>query len=213
MTPPPEILYVPDWSAIFAGIAVLISLYTLWYSKFRKGKLLFACSRWSNIGLSNNNKTGAAFAVNIDIHNTGPKAYTLYDLLIQVETSQNKKIYYDPIFLFDMTTYVQSVGKQNQIGLSNNGGVPLPIIIPDHSVFKFPFEILFMPQDKATTVILPEDAPFTIKLFAKTSRQKNYSEVAYQEIAKDDIKDLKNGNFSGVLSTSSIKDRSNFINK
>jgi hypothetical protein len=111
-----------------------------------------------------------------------------------------------------MTTYVQSIGKQNQIGLSNNGAVPLPIIIPDHSVYKFPCEILFMPHDKATSVILPTDAPFTINLFAKTSRKKDYREVAYQKIAKDDIKDLENGKFSGVLSSISIKDRSDFIN-
>lgn len=148
MTNPPEILYVPDWSAIFAGIAVLISLYALWHSKFRKGKLLFACSRWSVIGLSNNNATGAAFALNIEIHNTGSQPITLFDLLLEVETTTNKKIYYDPVFLFNMTTYVQSMGQQNQIGLANNGQVSLPLIVPNNSVYKFPCEILFMPNDK-----------------------------------------------------------------
>ena len=41
METPPEIFYKPDWSTIFAGLALLISFFAHYFAKFSRGKLIF----------------------------------------------------------------------------------------------------------------------------------------------------------------------------
>lgn len=207
---PPEILYKPDWSAIFAALAFVLSCLAFWFARFRKGELSFACSRWTALGLNNNGKDGAAFVVNIEVYNTGSEPQTIYDFLLEAVTTNGIKIYYDPIFLFNLNNYIKAMGQPNQIGQANNGAVPLPIIIPNGLTFRFPCELLFMPQDKETTIILPTDAPFKLNLYARIGKN-NYKKVSEQDISASDIKNLKNGSFSGVLSSKSIEKRESFI--
>ena len=207
-----ELLYKLDWSTIFAGLAFIVSFFALYFAKFNRGKMIFACSRWTALGLDNDGKRGAAFAINIESFNTGAKPVKLFDFLLVAETVSGSLVYYDPIFLFSMNSYIQAMGQQNQIGQANNGTVPLPIIIPNGATFKFPCELLFMPQDKKTTVLLPEDAPFKLKLYARIDNKK-YKKISEQFFSSDDINNLRNGSFSGVISTSSIEERNKFIKR
>lgn len=61
--------------------------------------------------------------------------------------------------------------------------------------------------------MIPSDAPFTINLYAKSTGNKKYYLVANQSIVKNDIQNLQNGSFLGVLSTISVEDRESFIQK
>ena len=190
---------MPDWGAIFAGFAILISLFTLWYSVFRRGQLSFACSRLTAIGMASSGRTASAFAIKVDVINSGSRPIVLRDLLLEANTNTGKRIFYDPILLFDLTNYVASVGQQNRIATSQKGQAPLPISIPAGQHFEFGYEILFMPHDKKTAVETPDDAPMTLDLYALTSRKRKYRHIVTQEISSDDVKSLVNGSFSGVL--------------
>jgi len=211
-TNPPELLYIPDWSAIFAALAFVLSFFAFYFSRFRKGKLTFACARWTALGLDNNGHNGAAFVVNIEVYNTGSTPQTIYDFLLVAITKNGTKIYYEPIFLFSINDYIRCIGQKDQISKANNGVVPIPVIIPNGLTYKFPCEILFMPQDKMTTIILPDDAPIKINLYARIENN-NYNKISEQEFSKLDIGNLRNGSFSGVLSTLSIEKRETFIKR
>jgi hypothetical protein len=89
---------------------------------------------------------------------------------------------------------------------------PLPVAIPAGKQFDFGFELLFMPHDKKTAIQIDTDTPFELNLYSLSDRGKNYKLVATQIISTEDIKNLTNGSFAGVLSTSSIKNRDTFIN-
>src|SRR2546423_1830560 len=103
MNNPPEILYTPDWEAILAALALGLSLFNLWYSVFRRGRLSISASRWTAVGMEAAGKTVAAFAVKIDVINTGGRPILLKDLFLEAETQDGTRIYYDPIMLFDLT--------------------------------------------------------------------------------------------------------------
>jgi len=64
-----------------------------------------------------------------------------------------------------------------------------------------------MPQDKKTSIINEEDGSFELEFYAITENWKDYKLVSKQKIKEEDIKNLRNGNFAGVLSTTSIENR------
>ena len=198
---------------IISLLAVVISFFTFWYNSFREGEPIFTCSRWTAIGLSNSGQEGSTFAINIGVTNDGNAPLELVDLLLVAETHNKKKIFYDPIILFDLTYYISSQGEDGRMGKAQKGQVPLPMIVPPNQQYTFEKEILFMPYDKTTSIINHIDAPFTLELYALTNRANSYKKIAEQYFRPEDIQNLVNGSFSGVLSTYSIKNREEFINK
>jgi len=201
------------WGVIIAGIALSLSLFNLWYTVFRKGRPIYACSKWTAIGLDASGQPGATFVLQIGIINNGNKPLILKDFMLIAETVRNKKILYDPIMLFDLTYYIASVGRENRMIESQKGQIPLPLTIPANEQYEFNYEILFMPYDKKTAVHTLSDTPLILKLHALTNRLKSYQLAATQKIDKNDIQNLQNGSFVGVLSTESTKNRDRFIEK
>lgn len=168
---------------------------------------IFSISRWTAFGISNNGKNGSTFIIKIDINNPSTKPVTIKDFAIIAKTKDNDKIIYEPILLWDLTYYIESMGVPKKIVEFQKGQIPLPINIPSKQSYQFDYEILFMPQDKKTSIINEKDAPFEIKVYALTDNWKDYKMVSKQKFTEREIKDLQNGNFSGVLSTSSIENR------
>jgi len=212
MSQHPEIVSSFDWRLLIAVLALLLAVFNLWYSAFRKGKLSFVSSRWTAVGIDVSGKTGAVFALKIDVINNGSKSIQLTDLLLEAKLQDGTRIFYDPIFLFDLTTYIGSMGNGDRIAKSQKGMAPLPAAIPAGKQFDFGFELLFMPHDKRTAIQIATDTPVELNLYSLSDRDKNYTLVATQEISTEDIKSLTNGGFAGVLSTSSIKNRDKLIN-
>lgn len=203
-----------------AQIAIIISLFALvvtvinfWYNSLRKGKPVFTCSRWTAIGVEASGQQGSTFAINIAVINEGKYPLVLTDFLLVAETHNKKKIFFDPIILFDLTYYIGSMGEQARMAKAQKGQIPLPIIVPPSQQYTFEKEILFMPYDKATTIINNVDAPFSLSLYALTDRDSNYIKIAEQQFRPEDINTLVNGSFAGVLSSYSTKNREVFINK
>ncbi len=205
-------LSTADWTAIIAGPALILSLFNLWYTILRKGRPIFACSRWAAIGLTAKGQPGASFAVQIGIVNNGSRPLLLKDFMLAAETP-HRKIFYDPILLFDLTQYIADVGRNDRITRAQKGQAPLPILIPACQQYDFPCEVLFMPYDKKTTVLIESDTPCILNLYALTDRSKSYELIATQELSREAVQELKSGGFSGVLSTASTKIRESFIRK
>lgn len=198
---------------VISLVALGISFFTFWYNFLREGEPIFTSSRWTAIGISNSGQEGSAFAVNISVNNDGNAPLELIDFMMVAETHNKKKIFYDPIILFDLTHYISSLGEDGRMGKTQRGQVPLPMIVPPNQQYTFEKEILFMPYDKTTSIINNIDAPFTLKLYALTNRTNSYKKIAEQYFRPEDIQNLVNGSFSGVLSSSSIRKRKEFINK
>jgi hypothetical protein len=68
--------------------------------------------------------------VKIDITNTGSRPILLKDLFIEAHSERGRRIYYEPIMLFDLTHYYASTGQAGRIATTPKGMVPLPIAIP-----------------------------------------------------------------------------------
>lgn len=213
MKPPPEILYEPDWSAIFAALAFALSLFTLWYSAFRRGRLSISTSRWTALGLEASGKPAAAFVVKIDVINTGGRPILLKDLFLEATTRHGAKIYYEPIMLFDLTDYFGSLGQDRRIATAQKGMVPLPIRVPSGKQLDFGAEMLFLPHDKKTAVRVADDFPILLRLFASTERTNGYAQITTQIVTAEDVASLTNGSLAGVLSSTSIEQRDDFLNK
>ena len=192
---------------VLSILAFIISGFSFWYSFLKQSDPIFSISRWTAFGISNNGKNGSTFIVKISINNPSIKPTTIKDLVIIAKTENGKKIIYEPIMLWDLTYYIESMGVAKKIVEFQKGQIPLPISIPAKESFQFDYEILFMPQDKFTTIINNEDGSFELEVYALTDKWKDYNLISYQKILEDDIKNLQNGNFSGVLSTSSIEYR------
>ncbi len=177
----------------------------------RKGELQFACSRWTIIGLDACGSLGAAFAVKVDMLNSGSSPLFLKDLLLVVETCDGKSIFYEPIFLFDMTRYIESIGEANRITMCQKGAIPLPTIVSAGERLNFGCEVLFLPHDKEKPVLIDSDSFFELKLLSLSGDSKNYRLIARQKITSSDIGNLSNGSFSGVMSTASTSKRDKYI--
>ena len=94
-----------EYAVIISVIALIVSIFTFWYSNIRKGQPIFSCSRWTAIGLEVEGKQGSAFAVRIGINNNGNSPIEIIDFLLVAETHKGQIIIYDPILLFDLTYY------------------------------------------------------------------------------------------------------------
>ena len=201
-------------TTLIASLAFVFSFYTFWYTRIRRVKPVFACSRWNAIGLTAQNQPGAAFALSIGVANYSNHPLIITDYLLEADTSR-KKIYYDPILLFDLNHYIIAfLTNQNAIiAHSQKGQAPIPIIIPAIQQYSFDYELLFMPQDKMTSINTQKDTPFTLRLFVLTDRAATYEEIAAQEIGQQDVANLMNGGFSSVTSTVSIQRRSQFMDQ
>lgn len=205
-------LSASGWNVLIAGFALLLSCFNLWYIFIRKGKAIFACSRWTAIGLTARDRAGLSIALQIGIVNHSTKPLLLKDLMLLVD-APDRKIFYDPIFLFDLTQYIASVEKNDRILKTQKGLVPLPINIPPNQQYDFPCELLFLPYDKKTAVLTHSDTPCTLNLYALTDRAKSYEQVATQKLTKEAVQELQSGGFSGVLSTASTEKRESFVRK
>lgn len=205
-------LNTDELALIISICAILVTIISFWYNSLRTGVPIFACSRWTAIGLDNSGQQGSSFVIKIGVINYGNRPLLINDFLLIAETHNNKKIVYDPIILFDLTFYIASIGKQNRMTESQKGQIPLPIIIPPNKNYNFDYEILFMPYDKKTSIINNQDSPFTLKLYARLKKE-SYKLIAEQVIKKEDIASLTNGSFCGVLSSTSTEHREKFLNK
>jgi len=198
-------------SASVAIIALIISGLSLWYGYLKKVDPVFCCSRWTALGIENSGKDGSTFIVKVDINNPSNKPVIIKDIVLIATTKNKSKIIYEPIMLWDLTYYIESMGVPKKIVEFQKGQIPLPIVIPAKQSFGFKHEILFMPQDKKTSIINNTDAPFEIEIFALTDLWRNYKKVAYQNFDESNVENLKNGNFSGVLSTASTENRKKLL--
>jgi len=192
---------------IISILAFGISALSFWYGFLKCPDPIFSISRWTAFGITNKGREGSTFILKIDINNPGTKPVMIKDFIIIAVTHNGNKIIYEPIMLWDLTYYIESMGTPKKIVEFQKGQIPLPITIPQNQSFHFDYEILFMPQDKMTTIINEEDVPFEIEVYALTEKWKDYKLISFQKFAKNDIVNLKNGNFVGVLSTSSIENR------
>ena len=202
---------------ITSVLAIIISCYSVWYTKFRKGKLQFNCTRWTAIGLQvkdqNNTFIGATIALDISIVNDGAKPKLVKDFLLFANTSTGKEIVYSPVMIFDITNYASTLGGNNRIGKAQKGLVPLPALVQEQSSYKFEKEILFMPLDKKTAINVQSDPPCTLKLYALIDDEKDYELISTQTVESKDIGQLKNGSFSSFESNVATSNRESFINK
>lgn len=195
-------------ATLFISIfAILISAISFWYGFLKKSDPIFSISRWTAMGITNNGKNGSTFITKISINNPSTKPTAIKDFAIIAKTEKGKKIIYEPILLWDLTYYIESMGIPKKIVEFQKGQIPLPIIIPAKESYQFEYEILFMPQDKKTSIINEEDGSFELEFYALTENWKDYKLVSKQKIKEEDIKNLRNGNFAGVLSTTSIENR------
>ncbi len=192
---------------IISIFAILISAFSFWYGFLWQSDPIFSISRWTAFGITNNGKNGSTFIIKISINNPSTRPTTIKDFAIIAKTEKGKKIIYEPIMLWDLTYYIESMGVPKKIVEFQKGQIPLPISIPAKESYQFDFEILFMPQDKKTSIINNEDGSFELEVHALTDKWKDYKLVSKQKIKEDDVKNLQNGNFSGVLSTTSIENR------
>lgn len=196
--------YIPIIVSIFA---LIISGLNFWFGFIRKIDPTFCCSRWTAFGITNSVQEGATFIVKIDINNASNHPVTIMDFIIIATTSKKDKILYEPILLWDLTYYIESMNVPKKIIEFQKGQIPLPVIIPAKQMYSFDYEILFKPKDPSVVIINNQDAPFNLQLLALTDRWKNYKVVVNQEFHESDIVNLTQGNFSGVLSTVSITNR------
>lgn len=173
----------------------------------------FSCSKWTAVGMDAGGQPAASFAIKIDIYNTGARPIVLQDLILEAETHDGSRIYYEPIVLFDMKNYFSTIGQERRIATAQQGMVPLPVTISPKEHFDFNHEILFLPLDHTSIAKVPQDAPLDLRVFARSNRSKTYAEVGYQRVNVTDISQLSNGSFSGLLSTSSLLKRPDFISK
>lgn len=192
---------------IISLFALFISGFSFWYVFLKHSDPIFCVSKWTAFGISSNGKDGSTFIVRIDINNPSSRPVTIEDFVLVVKTKTNKKILYEPIMLWDLTYYIESIGVPKKITEFQKGQIPLPFNIPTKEAFKFDYEILFMPKDIKVSVKNDEDAPLEIEVLALTDKWKDYKLVSNQRFTIDEIKNLTNGSFSGVLSTSSIENR------
>ncbi|MEX2411328.1 MAG: hypothetical protein WD607_08170 [Candidatus Paceibacterota bacterium] len=187
--------------------ALLISAFSFWYGFLKQSDPIFSISRWTALGISNNGKNGSTFILKLSINNPSTRPITINDFAIIAKTGKGKRIIYEPLMLWDLTYYIESLGVSKKIVEFQKGQIPLPLSIPAKESFQFDYEILFMPQDKKASIINAEDGSFVLEFYALTDKWKDYKLVSTQKIMEEDIKNLQNGSFSGVLSTTSIENR------
>ena len=167
-----------------AGLALLISLYNLWYSTYRRGELDLTCSRWMMMSSRTDvpDKMTGVFMLSINAINTGTQPIALNDLVLQLKTHNGKLLYYHPSLLFDTSQLIESLGLEDRYHKSIKGGPPLPVVVPATSSFDFGYDIVFSFDGSGQVLQVPDDAPFVLNLYALTSRHKEYKLVATQTV-------------------------------
>ena len=130
---------------IISILALTVSGFSFWYGFLKHSEPIFSVSKWTALGMLNNNKDASTFIVRIDINNPSTRPITIKDFALLAITHNQKKIMYEPIMLWDLTYYIESMGISKKIVEFQKGQIPLPINIPSKGTFKFDYEILFMP--------------------------------------------------------------------
>jgi len=198
------------FNSVIAGIALLLSGVSIWATFFRRGKLITVASQWTAIGMDAGGQSAASMTVRIAFLNTGTKPVIVRDVMMVAVTAAGNTIAYEPILLFDIVRYISGVGTEARITDCQQGPVPLPVLIPPASQFEFPASVMFLPEDKKTAVLLQKHLPVTIELYYLSDRRRHYQRAAVQYISEDEVRNLKNGAFAGLISTESKKRRPSF---
>jgi len=198
---------------ILVGVlAFILSLANFWFNFLRKAKPSFVCSRWTTIGVQHGDGfPRAAFAVKISITNNGVKPLTVKDFLLVARDKNSTLFYYDPILLFDVRQWIEEGNKADKVGRCQKGQVPLPFVVTPKTTFDFEHHVFFLPADKTTMIDPRVDGPVTLRLYALTDRSSKYKLASIQQFNHEDIKDLKMGSVSSVLSDESVRFRPEFI--
>lgn len=155
-------------------------------------------------------QSAASMTVRIAFLNTGTKPVIVSDVMMVAVTRAGERIAYEPILLFDIVRYISGVGTETRIADCQQGPVPLPVSIPPASQFEFPASVMFMPEDKKTAVLVQKHLPLTIELYCLSDRRSHYEKAAVQYVSEDEVRNLKNGAFAGLISTESQKRRPSF---
>lgn len=200
-----------------AFVAIAISLFTLWHSSIRKGKLEVACSRWAitPVDLRGSKEKTGVFILKISAINTGTQPIMLRDLLLQVRTHNNKVLNYIPSLLIDSEQLLEMVAKNHPdaFGDSQRGTVPLPVAVPAGSDYGFGHDIMFSPFRSEEVLLLPEDTPFELCLYALTSRDKQYQLVVKNTVSDTGAEDLVRYKLNVVPSNYFMAEREAFLER
>lgn len=200
---------------VYVGmLAFLISCLNLWYNFLRKAKPKFVCSRWTAIGMQHSDGfPKAAFAVKISSINNGAKPLEVKDFLLTAKDKNKILFIYEPILLFDLRQWIEDGNKPDKFGWAQKGQIPLPFVVPPKETFDFEHHIFFLPADKATMIDPRVDGPVELRIFALTDRSSSYKLIGEQQFKHEDIKDIRMGSFSSILSDESTKVRAYFVKK
>jgi|GEM_PF-4381609 len=200
---------------VLAIIAIIISVFSLYISLLKIGRLKYVFSQYTALGMDSideneNRKTGNSFLFNIEVANTGVFPKVVKDIFINVKTKDNSNIIYEPILNFDLVHYIANPESPKLIAESQKGQVQFPFTVEGNSIFRFPYQVLFLPKDKKTIALRDSDFPVVLEIYARSFR---YKLVSKQKITEEDIKSLVNGNYAGVLTSSVIEKREKWLMK
>ncbi len=198
---------------LLSSIAIIVTIINFWYSFYRKRPLRFVCSSYTGLGMEiqPKNLIGSSFAIKLDIINEGSVPQVLSDLIIKANYEGEKETFnYEPIVLWDFIEQIRSDG-QKVVGNSQNGQVDLPKLINPKSYFSFEHHILFLPLDKKTIIKTNTNKNIYVRVFALTQGNKNYKLIGSQQFKSEDLKKIKNGSFSSVISDESKLHRHKLI--
>ena len=202
------------WNTIIAALALLLSAVNFWYSFLRRARPVFVCSRWTAVGMQGaDGRPRAAFAVQISVINRGRKPLELTDFVLVADTEQGKRVFYEPLFLWDLRQYIEDSGRQDRIGRAQKGQVPLPILVPPDEYYDFGYPALFLPIDVQTLIQPQTDAPLSLRLYALTNRSKGYQLIDTQVFEAESLANLGHGDISAARSSASVRKRSEFVHK
>lgn len=198
---------------LLSSIAIILTIINFWYSFYRKKPLRFVCSSFTGLGMEMQpeNKIGSSFAIKLDIINEGSVPQVLTDLIVKANYEGEKESFnYEPIVLWNFTEQIRSNG-QKTVGNSQNGQVNLPKLINPKSYFSFEHHILFLPINKKTLITPNKNKNIYIRVYALTQGNKNYKLIGSQQFKSEDLKELRNGSFSSVISDESKLHRNKLI--
>jgi len=211
-----QITWIDLFNSIIALGALAFSIYNFWYTKFRRTRLTYICNGWTILVSSKRDKSGnhseksAFFLLDISIRNEGAKSVSIKDFILRATDTHENIFYFNPVSLFDFDYFSSNMGNANPLK-AQKGLVPLPLEIPSNTNHKFDYPILFMPWSKANKDILNlDDYPIKVEVLVN-DEFKDYEPVATQLVKEDSVKDIKQGSFSAIESTATVKKRIEFI--
>jgi len=210
-----EITWVDITNSAIAVGALLFSLYNFWYSKFKKSKLRYICTKWTALGASENKADGsvvrsAFFLLDISIRNEGAKSQSTRDIFLKITDKDNNVYHFNPLAIFDFQYYSSNLGRANMLK-AQKGIVPLPIEIKGNTTYKFDDYVLFLPYgDSQKNGLNIDNTPLTIEVLVNDD-SRFYKKITEQLVTDKDVAKLGNGNFSAFETSSILSDRETYL--